>query len=881
MTMSLTPGDKEELYIKEPVFTNIDLKQVQIENESFPHVDEILSKAKRASAVFTQYVQDDVDKIVEAVAQAAISHSREFAKMAAEETRMGLFEDKILKNIVASEFLYYQIKDKKTVGVIKDVENEQMVEVAEPVGVICALTPVTNPTSTVIFKTIVALKTRNAIVFSPHLMSCKCVAYTAAILYEAAIKAGAPEGCIAWLKRSSKFRKQTNYLMQHKDVDLVFATGGTNMVKVAYSSGKPAIGVGSGNTPVYMHKSCDVVSSVMDICISKTFDNGTECPSEQTIVIDKEIYDLTIDEFKQLNCYICSEGEIKKLIPTVVDVETKLMNYKYVGKSAHKIAEAAGFDVGEDTKVLLAEVNSQDTNNLLLNEKLMPVLAVLKAESESDALSKCLLVNHSGGTGHTAGIFAKDENIISRFQDLINAGRIIVNQPTSLGGLGGVYNNLSTTLSFGCGTGGGNSTTENVNIYNLLNIKRVPRRQTYPMWLRIPREVYFNPGSISVLNSIDAKNVFIVTDKTIERFGILKKVIASLPGKCNYQVFNEVLPEPTLDIIDNGLKQIGEKEIDLFIAVGGGSVMDAAKALRLFYECPGINFDDLIIDFVDVRKRANKFPVLDKTKLIAIPTTSGTGSEVSPVCVISNTALNKKLSLFDYALMPDIAIVDSCLVKDLPLNPTVDTGIDAFTHALEAFVSIYATDFTDALCLKAMKIINECLPKVIHSLDNLELRQKIHNAATLAGMAFGNASVGINHALAHALGAKFNIPHGRSNAVFLLSTIDFNSSIPRKFMPFANYKKYIAHEKYAEIAGLLGCKGNNVKELASSLKDKVRELLKSSSLPHRVSELGIKLDDYLQAIPDLVDKAINDLSLRTSPRMPLASELAVLFRNAY
>ncbi|MBI3590262.1 MAG: bifunctional acetaldehyde-CoA/alcohol dehydrogenase [Candidatus Melainabacteria bacterium] len=882
MTMVFSPQDKHENFVLDTEATRLNFDFIsELQEDSFPHVDQLLLKARKASAVFTQYTQGQVDKIVYAVVRAALEHSREFAKLAVEETRMGLFEDKILKNIVASEFLYHQIKDKKTVNVIREIKDEQMVEIAEPVGVIAALTPVTNPTSTVIYKSIISLKTRNAIVFSPHLMSSKCVAYTAEVLYKAALKAGAPEGCIGWLKRNSKLRKQTNYLIHHKEVDLVFATGGTTMVKVAYSSGKPAIGVGSGNTPVYVHKSYDVSSAAMDICISKTFDNGNECPSEQTLVVDDDIYEQLLQEFKKINCYICKEEETKKLTPVVIDPETGVMNYKYVGKEAYKIAQAAGIDVPTNTKILLCEINSDDKNHPLLKEKLMPVLAVLRAESEGDALSKCLLVNHSGGTGHTAGIFAKDENVIAKFQNLINAGRIIVNQPTSLGGLGGMYNNLPTTLSFGCGTGGANSTTENVNIYNLLNIKRVPRRQIMPMWFRIPNQVYFNPGSLNVLKIFPAKNAFIVTDKTMEKLGVLKKVIDNLPNGCNFKVFSDVESEPSKDVIDRGLTEVSNFSPDYFIAVGGGSVIDATKGIRLFYECPDIKFEDLSVDFVDFRKRVISFPTLGKTKLVAIPTTSGTGSEVSPACVIADKKNNLKVSLFDYNLTPDIAIIDSELVCELPVKPSADTGIDAFTHALEAFVSIYANDFTDALCLQAIKIIYETLPKVIQRPHDVEIRQKMHNAATLAGMAFSNASVGINHAMAHALGAKFGVPHGRANAVFLLSTIDFNSGIPTKFMPFPNNKKYIAKEKYAEIAKSLGSQNNEIEKLIVDLKEKIKELLSKSGLPCRISELDIKLDDYLAAIPDLVSKAFNDLSLRTNPRMPLVEELEGLFRNAY
>lgn len=862
--------------------TKLDLNILtEIQEDVFPHVDELLFKAKKAAAVFTQYSQNSVDKIVFNVFKIAMAHTRDFAKLAVDETRMGLFEDKVLKNIVASEFVYNQIKDKKTVDVIRGHRDENLVEVAEPVGVIAALTPVTNPTSTVIYKSLISLKTRNAIVFSPHLMSSKTVAYTAEILYKAALEAGAPEGCIGWLKRNLKLRKQTDYLLNHKEVDLVFATGGTTMVKVAYSSGKPAIGVGSGNTPVYIHKSCDIKSTVMDICISKTFDNGNECPSEQTLVIDEDIYNEVLNEFKKLNCYVCTKEETKKLTPVVIDPHTQAMNYKYVGKVASLIAEACGIQVSMNTKILLCEIDPNDYNHPLLKEKLMPVLAVQKAISVEDALNKCLNVNHNGGTGHTSGIFSKDENVISTFQNLINTGRIIINQPTSLGGLGGIYNNLSTTFSFGCGTGGGNSTTDNVNIYNLLNIKRVPRRQTIPMWFRIPNQVYFNAGSTSVLKTLYAKSFFIVTDKTMDKMGILKKIVENLPQDATFRVFDKVTIEPNKNIITEGLGELNGFSPDYFLAIGGGSVIDAAKAIRLFYECPDLKFEDLAIDYLDFRKKGINFSKFSKTRLIAIPTTSGTGSEVSPACVITDKEKDLKISLFDYGLTPDIAIVDSELVRDLPIKATADTGIDAFTHALEAYVSLFASDFTDALCLQAIKIIYEYLPKVVANPGNLEARQKMHNGSCLAGMAFSNASVGINHALAHAFGIIFDVSHGRSNAVFLLSTINFNSGIPAKFLPFSNYKSYVVSEKYVEIAKLLNCSGSTSEELILGLKEKVRELLKNCLLPARVSDLNIKLDDYLPRIPELVNKAINDLSLRSNPRMPLVGELEEIFRNAY
>jgi len=490
------------------------------------------------------------------------------------------------------------------------------------------------------------------------------------------------------------------------------------------------------------------------------------------------------------------------------------------------------------------------------------------------------LVNYSRGTGHTAGIFAQDEKIISKFQDFINAGRIIVNQPTSLGGLGGIYNNLSTTLSFGCGTGGGNSTTDNVNIYNLLNIKRVPRRQTIPAWFKVPKEIHLNHGSLAVLKNIKEKNIFIITSKTIEKNG-LDKILSNLPSDCTYRIFSGVEPEPSKELIYKVLSQTNDFNVDAFIALGGGSVIDAAKAIRLFYEYPDLKLEDLAVDFLDFRKRIVNLPKLSKTRLIAIPTTSGTGSEVSPACVISDKENSKKISLFDYELTPDIAIVDAALTVNLPLSITADTGIDALTHAIESYISVYANDFTEGYSIQALEIIYEYLPKVLKEPANIVYRQKMHDAATLAGMAFSNASVGINHALAHSLGMKFGIPHGRANAVFLLSSIDYNSKVPMKYFPFSNYKKYIAPEKYAKLAQCLGCKGNNTDELIEGLKSKIKSLLKKIEMPHRVCELDIKLDSYINAMPELVDKAFSDLSIRTNPRLPLIGEIEELFKNAY
>jgi acetaldehyde dehydrogenase/alcohol dehydrogenase len=848
-------------------------------------VANLTRQARLAAAVFTQYSQEQVDKIVKAMAVAAIENAHIFAQAACEETRMGVVEDKILKNLVASEYLHNQIKNKKTVGIIREFPEDNMVEIAEPMGVILAIVPVTNPTSTVIFKSIVAAKTRNSIIFSPHLMAANCSNLAAQVLYDAAIAAGAPKGFITWVQKSPRLRRETELMMVHPEVDLIFATGGTNMVRAAYSSGKPALGVGAGNTPVYVHKSTNISSAAMDIIISKTFDNGTECPSEQTLIIDNEILPALIAEFKRLNCHICTEEETAKITDIIRDPKTGGINYKLVGQSAKTIADQAGMNVPSDTKILLCELKGDIRQHKLAIEKLMPVLGFVGVNSVDEGINRSLDINYAGGTGHTSGIFSNDDDVVERFATAINTGRVIVNSPTSMGGLGGLYNNLNTTLSFGCGTGGGNITTDNVGIQNLINYKRVPKRKNFILTFQTTKDIYINPGSIEHLRNVKTKSAFIVTYGSAAERGHLSMILERLPSDCRVNVFSQVGVEPNWGTISRGIEQMRGSQPDTIIALGGGSVLDAAKIMRLFYDFPELKVKEVAFNFLDFRHRMNEFPRELPTQMVAIPTTSGTGSEVTPFAVFTDEETNRKISLIDECLLPNIAIIDANLTKSLPPQVTADTAVDALTHALEALVSILATDYTDGLALEAMRLIFEALPECMKNGANIVARHKLHNAACLAGMAIGNASVGINHGLAHSLGARFDISHGRANGVFLLTTIGFNAGIPRKFLPHSAYTEYVADKKYARAARFLDFAtqkdGTTTQDLVAALKRGVYDLLVSVGQPTSIEELGITEEQLELAIPSLIEATFSDMSSRTNPRLPMILEIQELFQKAW
>ena len=776
------------------------------------YLEGLVSQARAAAAVFTQYTQEDVDRIVKPMVSAGMEQAQHLARLAFEETKLGVLEDKAIKNMVAAEFVYNYVKDKRTVGVIREFPERGIVEVAEPIGVIFSLTPITNPTATVLFKCIMAIKTRNAVVFSPHPKAWRCCREAMQIMYEAALKHGAPEGVFTCIE--SPTLADIAYLMHHKDVSLIDATGGSNVVKAAYSSGKPALGVGPGNTPVYLEKTADLDMAVVDIITSKTFDNGTICASEQTVVIDDAIYDRVLKKFADLGAHICNEQETALLGRTVIDPETGFMRPMAVGQKATDIARVIGLSVKPDTKLLIAPIQGVGREHPLSVEKLFPVLAVYRAKSVDEALKVCVDVNHAGGIGHTAVVFSRNDEVIRKFSEVINAGRIIVNSPGSIGAIGGVYNDMVPTFSFGCGTGGGNSTTDNVNIYHYLNIKRVARRTQAPMWFRVPNQIYFNMNAVETLRQFPSRSTIIVTNPVLEQIGHLDIVRRYLPPQTPLHV--SVIPEaePEVKVIMQELEALNFYKADQIIALGGGSVIDAAKIMRLMYESPQADLEELGAPFLDIRKRVAQYPTekTNRARLIAIPTTSGTGSEVTPFAVLLDKERGRKVTLADYSLSPDVAIVDPQFVMSMPKVLTADTGIDCLTHALEAGVSVYASPYTDANAMQAIRLVFKYLPIAYEHPDDEEARTMMHNAACIAALAFSNASVGVCHALAHASGRDSASRTAGPTRSCCRMSLRIMLSVPTKFMPSPHQRAYNAHKKYATVADLLGLGGHTIEE---------------------------------------------------------------------
>jgi acetaldehyde dehydrogenase/alcohol dehydrogenase len=849
--------------------------------ERMAYLDGLVRQAKTAAAVFTQYTQEDVDRIVKAVVLAGLEHAQPLARLTMEETRIGVLEDKVIKNMVATEFVYNYIRDKATVGPIREFPERGLVEVAEPIGVIFSLIPITNPTSTVLFKCIMAIKTRNAVIFSPHPNAWRCSAEAVRIMYETALKHGAPEGVFSCLE--SHTLEDNAYLMRHKDVALIDATGGRGAVKAAYSSGKPALGVGPGNTPVYLEKTADMSMAVVDIIVSKTFDNGTICASEQTVVIDDEIYDATLKKFAELGAHVCSEKEAEVLGRTLVDRQTGCLQPIAVGQKATDIARVAGLTVKPNTKLLIAPIHGVGSEHPLSVEKLCPVLSVYRAKTADEALRVCVDVNHAGGLGHTAVIFSRNQEIVRRFSDLVNAGRIIVNAPGSIGALGGVYNDMVPTFSFGCGTAGGNSTTDNVNIYHYLNIKRVARRTPAHMWFRVPNQIYFNFNAVENLRQFPTRSTVIITNPALEQIGHADIVRRYLPPQASVHVC--VIPdaEPEPKAITQGVEALNLYKADQIVALGGGSMIDAAKIMKLKYESPEADLEELAAPFLDIRKRVVQYPTekVNSSRLVAISTTSGTGSEVTPFAVLFDKERGRKVTLADYSLSPDVAIIDPQFVMSMPKGLTADTGIDCLTHALEAAVSTYASAYTDCNAMQAIRMAFKYLPIAYERPRDEEARTMMHNAACIAAMAFSNAGVGVNHALAHAFGARFGVAHGRANALMLPHVITYNASVPTKFRPSPNQRAYVAHKKYATIAELLGLGGHTVEDKVKNLVAAVEQLLDQLAMPRSIAAMGIAKEEFERALPDLVRIAFDDPSWLSNPRMPLMSELEALLRTAY
>ena len=849
--------------------------------ERIAYLESLVAQARTAAAVFTQYTQEDVDRIVKPMVLAGLEQSQYLARLAIEETHLGVMEDKAIKNMVATEFVYNYVKDKRTVGVIREFPERGLVEVAEPIGVIFSITPITNPTSTVLFKCIMAIKTRNALVFSPHPNAWRCCAEAVRIMYERAVQHGAPEGVFTCIE--SPTIEDNIYLMHHKDVRLIDATGGPGAVKAAYGSGKPAMGVGPGNTPVYLEKTADLDMAVVDIITSKTFDNGTICASEQTVVIDDEIYDRVLKKFADLGAHICNPAETKLLGQTVIDPATGRMQPMAIGQKAIDIARMIGLRVAKHTKLLVAPIQGVGRDHPLSVEKLFPVLAVCRVHSVDEALKLCVDVNHAGGLGHTAVVFSRNDEVVRKFGEAMNAGRIIVNAPGSIGALGGVYNDLVPTFSFGCGTGGGNSTMDNVNVYHYLNIKRVARRTPAHMWFRVPNQIYFNFNAVENLREFASRSTLIVTNAALEQMGHVDIVRRSLPPQTMVRVLRIPDAEPEVKVVMQGVEALNSYTVDQIVALGGGSVIDAAKIMKLKYEFPEADLEELAAPFLDIRKRVVQYPT-EKTnhaRLIAISTTSGTGSEVTPFAVLFDKEQGRKVTLADYSLSPDVAIVDPQFVMSMPKGLTADTGIDALTHALEAGVSIHASPYTDSNAMQAIRLVFKYLPIAYENPRDEEARSMMHNAACIAALAFSNASVGVNHALAHAFGARFHVAHGRANALMLPHVIAYNASVPTKFMPSPNTRAYVAHKKYATMADLLGLGGNTIEEKVKNLVTAIEQLLDQLAIPRSIADLGISKEEFERALPDLAKIAFDDPSWRSNPRMPLVSELVELFWSAY
>ena len=846
-------------------------------------INNLVERAKIASREFMKLTQEDVDRIVKEMAMAALANHMMLAKLAIEETKRGIYEDKIIKNMFASEYVYHSIKYDKTVGVIEKNDDENYSLIADPVGIIAGVTPVTNPTSTVMFKSLISAKSRNVIIFGFHPSAQKCSVKTAEILREAGIKAGAPEDFILWIDNPSI--EATTLLMKHPGVNLILATGGTNMVKSAYSCGKPALGVGPGNVPCYIDKTADLDRSITDLIISKSFDNGMICASEQAVIIDSEIKEEFEKKMKKYGCYFVNELEKKLLTDFMFDFNKELNN-KVVGQSPYSIAEQSGFKVPMDTKILVVNEDGVGVNHPYSKEKLSPVLAYYIVDSKDEGILLAEKLVEFGGLGHSAVIHSNNKNTILEFSKTVKVGRIIVNSPSTHGAIGDIYNTNLPSLTLGCGTFGGNSTTENVSSVNLINIKRVAKRRVNMQWFKIPEKIYFEAGSIGYLEKMPNINrAFIVTDESMIKLGYVDKILHQLRKRQNTvhsDIFYEVETDPSFETIKKGVAMMRNFSPDVIIALGGGSAIDAAKGMWLFYENPEADINGLKLKFMDIRKRTYKYPTLGKkTKLVAIPTTSGTGSEVTSFAVITDKKLNMKYPLADYELTPSVAIIDVDLVKSLPKVQTADTGMDVLTHAIEAYVSNMASDYTDGLAEKAIEIVFKYLEEAYNNGNNLLAREKMHNASTIAGMAFTNAFLGINHSLAHKIGAEFHISHGRTNAILLPYIIKYNATMPTKFVSFPKYEHYIADYKYSLLAKRIGIEFNNTKEAIDKLVEKINDLNKSLNIPKSFSEYGINESEFLSKIDILADKAFEDQCTNTNPRLPLIEELKKIMLDAY
>lgn len=860
-------------------------KETQTEEEKkkqiYDMVDNLVKRSHVALDEMANFTQEQVDKICEAVATAGEQNAYPLAKMAVEETKRGVVEDKTTKNMYASENIWNSLRHEKTVGVIEEDKELGLTKIAEPKGVIAGVTPVTNPTSTVIFKAMLALKTRNTIIFGFHPQAQKCCVETGKIIQAAAVAAGAPRDAIQWIEEPSL--DATTDLMNNPGVQTILATGGPGMVKAAYSSGKPAIGVGPGNGPSYIEKTANIDRAVYDIVLSKNFDNGMVCASENSVVVDDEIYDQVKEEFKKWSCYFLNKEEIKKFEERFIDPRRGTVAGPVAGKSAYEIAKLCGVDVPKETKVIVAEYKGVGRKFPLSAEKLSPVFTLYRAKDHDDAFRICSELLDYGGRGHTAGLHSSDQKVIKEFSMKMDACRILVNSPAALGGIGDLYNNMLPSLTLGTGSYGANTFSHNIGARDLLNIKTVAKRRDNMQWVKVPSKTYFEHNAANYLRHMPNVNrFFIVTDEGVADQGFadeITDIISKRRGQKEYEVFKAVTLDPSTDVIKDGVHRMNIFKPDVVIAIGGGSVMDAAKVMRLFYENPEMKFEEAYQKFLDIRKRVVRFPKINGVQLVCIPTTSGTGSEVSPIAVISDAKTGIKHTLCDYALTPDVSIVDDQFVQDLPKRLIAWSGFEALGHAIESYVSTMATDFTRGWSLEAVKIIFANLKKSYDG--DLDARKKMHDAATIAGMAYSNAFLGLEHSIAHTVGSTFDIPSGVSDAIALPQVICFNAKRPEKLAMWPNYSVYRADKDYAEIARAIGLTGSSDAELIEELVQKIIDLAQSVGIKMAYKDYGVDENEFNKKVDQLAVEAYGDQNTVTNPVAPLISQIAQLMRDSF
>ncbi|MFE1920965.1 bifunctional acetaldehyde-CoA/alcohol dehydrogenase [Streptomyces asoensis] len=859
-------------------------------------VDRLVTAGLKALTDYEALTQEQVDHILKKASVAALDHHTALARLAVDETGRGVFEDKAAKNMFACEHVTHSMGCLKTVGVISRDDIEGMIEIAEPVGVVAAVTPVTNPTSTTLFKALMALKTRNPVVFAFHPSAQRCSTEAARVVRDAAVAAGAPEHCVQWIEQPSI--EATGLLMRHPGVSLILATGGNALVEAAYSAGKPALGVGAGNVPAYVHRTAKLHRAVNDLVLSKSFDNGMICASEQAVILDTDIYDAVMAEFRTLHAHLADAEEKGKLesflFPASGGSEAGCepkVHAAAVGRSPAWIAEQAGFSVPEDTSVILVEAERVGPDEPLTREKLCPVLAVLRARDERHGFDLAADMVAFHGQGHSAVIHTEDTALAEAYGMRMKTVRVIVNAPSSQGAIGGIYNGLLPSLTLGCGSWGNTSVSNNVSAAQLLNVKRVSTRRNNLQWFKVPPKIYFEPQAIRYLTAMpDVHRVTVVTDATMTRLGFVdrvSRVLQSRPEPVTLQIIDDVEPEPSIDSVRHGARLMGDFRPDTIIALGGGSPMDAAKVMWLLYEQHAagneIDFTDMRQKFSDIRKRAFRFPTPGKlARLVCVPTTSGTGAEVTPFAVISDPATGKKYPLADYALTPSVAIVDPLLTTALPPTLAADSGFDALTHAIEAYVSVYANDFTDGLALHAIRLVVGHLEAAVNDRDGSpEAREKMHNAGTIAGMAFGNAFLGIVHAMSHTLGATFHVAHGRTNALLLPHVIRYNGTVPTKLTGWPKYEHYRAPERFQDIARTLGLPATSPEEGVESLARAVERLRDAVGIEPTFQALGIDEQTYLQALPQQALNAYEDQCAPANPRMPMLDDMQGIMRTAF